>query len=423
MLQLHKEILDFVDFVSPTPEEQASRTAAVQSVIDVIKYIWPHSTVELFGSFRTGLYLPTSDVDVVILESKVTKPQTGLYALSKALSQRSVAKKLQVIAKARVPIVKFVERRSGIAFDISFDIESGPQAAEFIKDALKKIPPLRPLCMVLKVFLQQRELNEVFSGGIGSYALLAMLIANLQMYRSRQDLQLRQQPMEHNLGILLVNFFEFYGRKLNTTDVGVSCNAAGTFFLKRDKGFLNTERPYLLSIEDPQAPENDIGKNSFNYFKVRSAFAMAYSSLTDAKAILGFGHHRGILGTIIRPDPVLLDRRGGANGELTFDKLLPGAGEPVMPEIVKGHDMVCNWQLLDDDEPLPREKLVAEEDPSLSLWKRRRSSKVKKDVVIISYEENGGVKESSVKKKRRKGCRDEDGFDNGRLPRHISRSR
>ncbi|CAH2049769.1 unnamed protein product, partial [Thlaspi arvense] len=46
-------------------------------------------------------------------------PQLGLHALAEALSQRGIAKKMQVIAKARVPIVKFIEKKSGVAFDIS----------------------------------------------------------------------------------------------------------------------------------------------------------------------------------------------------------------------------------------------------------------------------------------------------------------
>lgn len=29
------------------------------------------------------------------------------------------------------------------------------------QDAISKWPPLRPLCLILKIFLQQRELNEV----------------------------------------------------------------------------------------------------------------------------------------------------------------------------------------------------------------------------------------------------------------------
>lgn len=368
MLQLHKEILDFSEFLSPTPEEQANRHTAVDRVFQVVKSIWPHCRVEVFGSFKAGLYLPTSDIDVVILDSKVKNPQTGLYALSRALSQKGIAKKMQVISKARVPIVKFVEKQSGIAFDISFDMDGGLKAADFIKDVVEKIPPLRHLCLILKVFLQQRELNEVYSGGIGSYALLAMLIAHLQIHQKSQDMQGVQKAMEHNLGILLVKFFEFYGRKLNTSDVGVSCNSSSTFFLKCDRGFFNRERPYLIAIEDPQSPDNDIGRNSFNYYKVRSAFAMAHASLTDARAIRSLGSQKSILGTIIRPDPVLLDRKGGCNGELMFNRLLPGAGESVTQQLGFNNNIIYNWQLV-DDEPLPRESRLTD-DRSASARKQ-----------------------------------------------------
>ncbi|KAK8353968.1 hypothetical protein V6Z12_A05G192600 [Gossypium hirsutum] len=175
------EIVDFCDFLSPTPEEQAARDAAVHSIFDVIKYIWPACKPEVFRLFMIGLYLPTSDIDVMILESGIKNPQTGLYALFRVLSQRGIAKKIQVIAKASVPIIKFVEKKSGAAFDISFDVDNGPKAAEFIKEAVLKWPQLRPLCLILKVFLQQRDLNEVYSSGIDSYALLAMIIAMLQI--------------------------------------------------------------------------------------------------------------------------------------------------------------------------------------------------------------------------------------------------
>ncbi|XP_039122643.1 LOW QUALITY PROTEIN: terminal nucleotidyltransferase 4B [Dioscorea cayenensis subsp. rotundata] len=406
MLQLHKEILDFCDFISPTTGEQALRTAAVERVSDVVKYIWPHCKVEVFGSFTTGLYLPTSDIDVVILDSKVRTPQMGLYALARALSQRSITKKMQVIAKARVPIIKFVERQSGIAFDISFDIDSGPKAASFIKDAVNRIPPLRPLCLILKVFLHQRELNEVYSGGIGSYTLLAMLIACLQMHWREQGSQGCKKRVEHNLGILLVSFFDLYGRKLNTMDVGVSCNLRGMFFLKTDKGFVNKERPNLLSVEDPQAADNDIGRNSYNFYKVKSAFSMAYSCLTDTKAIIALGTKRSILGTIIRPDPLLLDRKGGHQGELTFNSLLPGAREP-RPQLLRDEsDVICNWPFL-DDEPLPRDNTSLENDNSSSRKRKSSRSKCKFDRredignPVRRQEENGSVSEKKVKKRKR----------------------
>ncbi|KAL2466826.1 Nucleotidyltransferase family protein [Abeliophyllum distichum] len=401
MLQLHREILDFCDFLSPTPEEQASRNAAIESVFDVIKYIWPKATAEIFGSFKTGLYLPSSDVDVVILDSEIRSPQIGLQALSRALSQRGIAKKIQVIARARVPIIKFVEKKSGVSFDISFDVPNGPKGAEYITDAISKWPPLRPLCLILKVFLQQRELNEVYTGGIGSYALLVMLIAMLQ---NQQD---RRTSPEYNLGVLLVNFFDIYGRKLNTNDVGVSCNGEGTFFLKSSKGFLG--KPSIIAIEDPQAADNDIGKNSYNYFQVRSAFAMAFTMLTNAKAIMGLGPNKSILGTIIRPDAVLLERKGGSNGEVTLQTLLPGAGEQMLQQFSNQQEIYCNWQLNDDEEPLPRGDGIYEDGNVQSSRKKRRGTKenrsakkVRENRVegIDRHEEIGSVKEKSAKKPR-----------------------
>lgn len=395
MLQLHKEILDFCDFLSPTSEEQVSRNTAVESVSDVIKYIWPKCKVEVFGSFKTGLFLPSSDVDMVILESQIRTPQMGLHALSRALSQRGVAKKIQVIAKARVPIIKFVEKRSGISFDVSFDMENGPKAAEYIQDAISKWPPLRPLCLILKVFLQQRELNEVYSGGIGSYALLAMLIAML-----RNSLETHASP-EHNLGVLLVNFFDMYGRKLNTSDVGISCNDGGTFFSKKSKGFLNANRRSLISIQDPQAPENDIGKNSFNYFQIKSAFGMACSTLTNTKLIMNLGPNRSILGTIIRPDKVLLERKGGLNGDVTFTNLLPGAGEPLQKDFGEHEGLFCNWNLDDEEEPLPRGKEIVGGDDGGAMEsgkkKKKGGLKVKKTLRLKK------VKKVTIKKRKRTG--------------------
>uniref|UniRef100_A0A1D1YHE9 polynucleotide adenylyltransferase n=1 Tax=Anthurium amnicola TaxID=1678845 RepID=A0A1D1YHE9_9ARAE len=426
MVQLHREILDFCDFISPTSEEQLIRDTAVRRVFEVIKYIWPHCNVEVFGSFRTGLYLPTSDIDVVILDSKVKTPQMGLRALSRAISQKSVGKKIQVIAKARVPIIKFVEKQSGIAFDISFDMKSGPKAADFIKDAVMKMPALRPLCLILKVFLQQRELNEVFLGGIGSYALIAMLIAHLQIHWRGQKVS-SQRLQEQNLGVLLVDFFDLYGRKLNNWHVGVSCNIAGNFFLKNSRGFLNDDRPYLLSIEDPQERDNDIGRNSYNYFKVRAAFATAFSSLTDANNIIGLGPLKSILGTIIRPDPILLKRNGGSKGDLTFNSLLPGAGELGTLRYANAGDLLCNWQLM-DEEPLSREIIVI--DDKLSLSQKRRilksnhtpSENGNSQLFNIRSEEEGGKRVKRTKNQHRKGYRDGERRSVGSSAQDFSRS-
>lgn len=91
-------------------------------------------------------------------------------------------------------------------------------------------PCLRFLVYVVKQFLLQRELNEVYSGGIGSYAIVLMCIAYLQAscfeaiaLCKRIFLQFRNADMQttpphasnNNLGRLLIEFFQHYGVHFN----------------------------------------------------------------------------------------------------------------------------------------------------------------------------------------------------------------
>lgn len=45
---------------------------------------------------------------------------------------------------------------------------------------LQAIPPLRPLVLVVKAFLKEACLNEVFTGGLSSFSLTLMVLAHLQ---------------------------------------------------------------------------------------------------------------------------------------------------------------------------------------------------------------------------------------------------
>lgn len=150
------EIVDFCRFTEPTAAEAASRAAAVARVRAAVVAIWPAAKLAVFGSFATGLYLPTSDIDTVILDSKCAAPGDGLRALALSLARRGIGRKIALIANARIPIIKFEECASGFAFDISFDVANGPAAADWMRQQMASLPPLRPLSLVLKAFLQQR---------------------------------------------------------------------------------------------------------------------------------------------------------------------------------------------------------------------------------------------------------------------------
>ena len=69
----------------------------------------------------------------------------------------------------------------------------------------------------------------MYTGGIGSYALLVMVAAFLAAHPSQRPLSARSRaagPLEGSLGVLLLDFFRLYGKALNTEVVGISCRRA-----------------------------------------------------------------------------------------------------------------------------------------------------------------------------------------------------
>lgn len=310
LLGLHQEIEDFYQYMTPTPEEHHMRLQVVKNITHIINSLWPRAKVEVFGSFRTGLYLPTSDIDLVVIGDWEKLP---LRTLEDALLERRVCDRelLKVLDKASVPIVKLTDRVSEIKVDISFNMNNGVKSAELINDYKKQYPVLSKLVFVLKQFLLERNLNEVFHGGISSYSLILMIISFLQLY-PRQD----GFGTERNLGVLLIEFFELYGRKFNYMKTAIRIKDGGTYISKEEiqKDMIDGHRPSILCIEDPLTPGNDIGRGSYGALEVRQAFEYAYIVLSQAvNPLFPFLHgdkKNSILGRIIIvTDPVVKYRQ------------------------------------------------------------------------------------------------------------------
>ena len=46
---------------------------------------------------------------------------------------------------------------------------------------LAAMPALCPLIQIIKSFVNQRNMNEVFSGGLGSYSIVCLVVSFLQV--------------------------------------------------------------------------------------------------------------------------------------------------------------------------------------------------------------------------------------------------
>ncbi|XP_075683037.1 terminal nucleotidyltransferase 4A isoform X3 [Rhinoderma darwinii] len=296
--------------MSPRLEEAAMRREVVNRIKTIINDLWPSADVQIFGSFSTGLYLPTSDIDLVVFGKWDHPP---LQLLEQALRKQNVAEpgSIKVLDKATVPIIKLTDRETDVKVDISFNVRTGVKAAQFIKDCMKEYSLLPYLILVLKQFLLQRDLNEVFTGGISSYSLILMAISFLQLHP-----RIDARRANENLGMLLIEFFELYGRTFNYLKTGIRIRNGGAYIAKEEimKAMANGYRPSMLCIEDPLIPENDVGRSSYGAIQVQQAFDYAYLVLSHTVSPLARSYpnrdSESILGRVIKITQEVIDYRG-----------------------------------------------------------------------------------------------------------------
>uniref|UniRef100_A0A3B5QCF2 Terminal nucleotidyltransferase 4A n=1 Tax=Xiphophorus maculatus TaxID=8083 RepID=A0A3B5QCF2_XIPMA len=287
--------------MSPRPEEEAMRRDVVNRIESVIKDLWP--TVADVCMF----YL-LSDIDLVVFGKWDHPP---LQDLEQALKRHNVAGNypIKVLDKATVPIIKLTDHETKVKVDISFNVETAVKAAQYIKSYLKKYTVLPPLIFVLKQFLLQRDLNEVFTGGISSYSLILMAISFLQLHP-----RIDTRRTNINLGILLIEFFELYGRDFNYMKTGIRVKNGGAYLSKEEilKTMDHGNRPSMLCIEDPVQPGNDVGRSSYGVLQVKQVFDFAYMVLSHGLSPLYAYPNKeydSTLGRIVKVSPEVLSYR------------------------------------------------------------------------------------------------------------------
>lgn len=306
-LCLHEEVMDFVVFMSPSEDELALRSSLISEMSALVASLWDGAALETFGSHHTQMFLPNSDIDMVIFG--IPSGTGPLFELAAKLEQDGMVSYLEVIDKARIPIVKFVHKATNIQVDVSFNIGGGLATADLVKHYMRVYPGFRPLTLVIKYFLAQRGLNETFSGGVGSFLVQLMVVSFLQHHGRNLGAE-HDDPKYNNLGQLLVGFFTLYGRDFNYNDLAISVRNGGSYFFKEDRDWYDDNRPFLISMENPNEPSLDIGKNSYEVRTVRRAFDYARQVLTNEIHRRGQFHplSGSILGAIIPPDSHLTDR-------------------------------------------------------------------------------------------------------------------
>lgn len=277
--------------------------------------------IQSYGSTATGLAMPSSDVDIGVGFSRDSGSQQQTadvepqapndsihfydpeYSKQKNNTHPGVPNRLEDFYKdlkwrgsqkfsrvvyrgAPVPIVTAVHTKSGIAVQVLEKKKPGGQDA-CVKEHINNYPNLAQLFPVVRTMLNMRGLLNPFGGGISSYGAFMMLAASL---RHKNKHQSPQQP----LSAQLLHFLDFWAT-FNTArfgiDVGRNKDPAKSFkkssfeLVKDLPNFVNNghvdqalskgdftragqhrigvtkpRQPYLMCLQDPANPWNDLGR-------------------------------------------------------------------------------------------------------------------------------------------------------------------
>jgi DNA polymerase sigma len=303
---LHNEIQTIHSLFAPNTTDKQLRHAIFTYIQSEISIMWPRAKLYLFGSSATHLYLPCGDLDIVIQNAHPDSKQ-AMYCLADYLKKSEIASRVQVIATAKVPVVKCeLSDFPNIRVDFLFNHLSGVSAVSLIKSYLQLYSPLPQLLFFLKIFLLQRGLNEPYTGGMSSFALILLLVSFFQHYRSFKHTPHTNQTRNHthqnttnnnhhhhhhhhdinhiSFATLLCDFFDLYGRKFNYITTAISTVNDGVYFPKpnHSNDIYYPQQPYLPHICDPLDETNNVTRCTFQMDLIRSEFREAFVLLSTA---------------------------------------------------------------------------------------------------------------------------------------------
>ncbi|KAL8651915.1 MAG: hypothetical protein Q9226_004486 [Calogaya cf. arnoldii] len=310
--RLGNEIKAFEKYMALSPEELNTASRVALKVKTRIDSTLHKVSCTVIGSYSTGLALPFSDIDIAVsfpaaeAEAAVhrksprglkfqKKYRKALHQMHKAFGSDPNFSEPELVF-AQIPIVRALHRNTGQ--EIQIQIRAGGNLQQQHTLAYQaEYPSLRPLYVVIRSCLEMRGLTTPFEGGLGSYPILISIVNALKHASG--------QYHPHDLASQLLHVLNFY--EINDLyRYGFSVDPPHLF--RKDKKSMAAEekltratdpvlsgidsmaklkplRPYLLCLQDPADPKNDLGRRTYAIKHIQRTFADARRSMLEAMEI------------------------------------------------------------------------------------------------------------------------------------------
>ena len=304
--RLAAEILAFERYMKLDKLERNAAVVIKHKIATYVRKSSKGARVQLIGSYSTGLGTPLSDMDFTVIlpqfeknplqrgpsseRPEARKARTRAMMRFKSILDRQTQEWNDIeVVWASIPLIIGTHRESRIS--VQLQQQKGSLSVFLDITAFSafqsEFPTLRPLYILLKTALAIRGLDKTIAGGLSSYPLLIAIVNALKHCEHKYH---REDIANHLLFILrfYVNT-DLYntGFRLDHPRVfpklGRAASRPGSTAQPEEYDFEgmakiarpNPQQPYLLCLQDPLNPNNDLGKKAYAIKHIGALFRAA----------------------------------------------------------------------------------------------------------------------------------------------------
>lgn len=256
IIPLDAKLIELLYALSPTAGDRDGKLRVIEEVRRSLRRTG--LDIQIYGSLCTGLVIPASDVDCVMMRSSDAEVAASMsVSLSNALLSiasaatnsfpqraaraalltgiRTAADRMRrhpsftdvtCIAYAKVPIVKCRHRGENVKVDLSFE-KDGCVSSNFLCELFCEPGNelARPLIVLVKAFVNHCGLDDPSIGGLGSFPISLLVLWYLKHF-----VPTRFAPeIQHSLAVLLLGFLQYYGTEFDFKRQGIDYVQQKTF--------------------------------------------------------------------------------------------------------------------------------------------------------------------------------------------------
>ncbi|CAL8248885.1 unnamed protein product [Merluccius merluccius] len=148
-----------------------------------IQSVFPVARLYLTGSSMSGLGCRSSDADLcLVLRGSMQRGPDPIHILSVLQAffrPLGYLERIQLI-RAKVPILRFREKGSGLEFDLNVNSTVGIRNTILLRSYAYADLRVRPIILAVKKWARHHQINDASKGTLSSYTLVLMVLHYLQ---------------------------------------------------------------------------------------------------------------------------------------------------------------------------------------------------------------------------------------------------